>query len=258
MKKLMIVGLALASFAMYSCSSDDGASATNPNDAAEQFANPTGKLSSSNKKEVAEAGLNANKSNGVSSIAGLSKGSTADFLSFSNRALNQADLQACYSGDENSYTVDWECAAPLILDGCTGSGETSGTYNTDDQFTEVHYNGFAINCPDFDYSCDGTINYSTAPGNTGYTCGNITCDINEINFTFDGCTNPEGHYLVRISGETFVIESVVTNNGCNGTVTVTVTDSDGSSSITCDIASHEGTSCTDADDVNTISNCVIN
>ena len=258
MKKLVIFGLALASFAMYSCSSDDGGSATNPNDAAAEFSNPTGKLSSSNKQEVAESALNAEKSNGASAIAALKSGSTVDFLNFSSRALNGSDLQACYSGSETSYTVDWECAAPIIMDGCTGAGETRGTYNQDAEYNEIVYDGFAITCPDFNYSCDGTMNYATGAGNTGYTCGDLSCEINDLSFEFNGCTNPEGHYLVRISGDSFVIESVVTSSGCSGTVSITVTDSDGTSTITCDIVSHEGTTCTDAGDVNTISNCTIN
>lgn len=258
MKKLMMIGLALASMGMYACGGGDSTSATNPNDAASEFANPTGKLSSSNKQEVADAALNANKSSGVSSIAGLKKSSTADFIDFAGRTLNGQDLQACYSGSETSYTVDWECAAPIIMEGCTGAGETRGTYNQSAEYNEIIYNGFQINCPDFDYSCDGTMNYSTAAGNVGYTCGDLACEINDISFEFNGCTNPEGDYLIRVSGDSYVVESVVTSDGCNGTVVMTITDSEGTSTITCDIATHEGTTCTDADDVNTITSCTIN
>ena len=147
MKKLLALSLALVGFGLYACGGDGGgAVSTNPNNAAAQFANPTGTVTSSNATAVAKASLSAQKSGGVGSFGALKKNSTADFLNFSNKTLNSTDFAACVTTSGTTSTTDWSCAAPAYDSNCTGAGTTKSTYNSDEKFTEIVYDGFELNC----------------------------------------------------------------------------------------------------------------
>lgn len=262
MKKLMYLGLVATALSIYSCGGDNNSS--NPNDKAEEFSNPTGTLTSSNANAVGQASLDANGASGASnpfSLVGLSKTSSNSFggkydVPYTH-ALDEDDAAECITtADTGESTIDWECVFDLDTeDECTGSGTTVTSIDTDGEgFYTLDYNDFAVNCGvDGEYSCDGTISISTET--VGLFCSDFTCNFNDLDHTFDGCVNAEGEILLNVDGESFVMTSIATDGTCSA-MTFSITDSTGTSTLTCDVTTAEE-GCSTVDGVQTVGSCTI-
>ena len=256
----MVLGLAIAGLSLYACGGG-GNKAPNPNDAAEEFSNPTGSLSSSNAKDVSNASLKAYNANGTSSSASVLSKKSSQLLNpkyFPVSVVSQSDIQNCTSTSGNSTTIDWSCLAPAIDNECTGDGTTKTTTNDSQDYYTVEYNDFGLNCSgdaEFDFSCNGSVSYSTSSENFGVYCSDITCEFNEFTTTFDGCVNLEGHYLIRVDGDSYVLESIEQDGSCN-TLTLTIRDNNSTETIVCTV-SDANQGCSTIDDINTVTSCEI-
>jgi hypothetical protein len=219
MKKLIVLGLAAVGLSLYACSGG-GNDTPNPNNAAEQFENPTGKLTSSNANAVAQASLDAQNSNGISSIGALRQNKP------SSSNINPSIFlgENCIETSGNSTTLDWECFIPVVFEECTGSGNTVSTVDQGAELATTQYNEAGIDCPDggsevgFDFTCDGEITTSLNASNTGYSCYDLECTTNAQNTSFNGCVNPEGDLLVFVDGDSYVSLSVDVNADCSEVV----------------------------------------
>ncbi len=260
MKKFGLSFLLLAAaVALNGCGGGDDAA--NPNNAAEEFSNPTGKLTSSNKNKVGQGALDASSSNGLAGIAGLIKGGTKspfDKYRFpSVVALDSADIQSCIETSGSSSTIDYACFAPLINDTCTGSGTV--TTEGSETLATANYNNASISCTegdfDFDFTCNGSASYALEAENVGYACYDLECSVNEIDLTFDGCTNPEGDLLIRVEGESYVVLEISTDAGCEN-VTTQITDSEGTKTLTCEVTDKD-TPCSGLTDIRAVGSCTI-
>lgn len=262
MKKLMYLGLVATALSLYSCGGDNKNS-SNPNDKAEEFSNPTGTLTDSNANDVGQASLDANNASGADNPFNFTELSKTSDNSVGNKyipskyALEEGDVTACIdTTDSGESTVDWECVFDLEGgDECSGSGTTVSSATTgDDGFYTVDYNDFSIDCgDDFTFSCNGTVSISTET--TGLFCTDLSCDINDDDHTFEGCVNAEGDILIDVDGESFVMTSIVTDGTCS-TMTFSITDSTGTSTLTCDVTTAED-GCSTVDGVQTVGSCTI-
>lgn len=259
MKKIMALGLVVLGLSLYACGGG-GDKAANPNDAAAEFASPTGSLGSSNAKDVTNASLKAYNANGISSSANVLSKKSSQLLNpkyFPVAVVDQADIENCTSTSGNSTTIDWSCLAPEVDSECTGDGTTVTSTNDGQDFFTVEYNDFSLNCSgddNFDFSCNGSVSYSTSNENFGVYCSDITCEFNEYTTTFDGCVNIDGHYLIRDGDDSYVLETIETDS-CN-TLTVTIRDNNSTETIVCTVSdSNDG--CATVGDINTVTSCTI-
>jgi hypothetical protein len=261
MKKMMFKIFAIVlGLTIYACS-DSGNDVQNPNDAAEEFANPTGTLTSGNAKDVANAGVDAKNANGASSSASyLSKGSSnkIDNKYFpANKIVTQDDIENCVTTSGNSSTIDWGCLAPALGETenqCTGDGTTTTTTNDAENFYTTEFNGFSVNCSGddaFDFSCDGTSSYSTT---SSVYCSNMTCTFADFETTWNGCVDGTA-LLINVDDDSFVLENIEANIECT-TVNMTIRHSGGTDTVTCNVSSHIA-GCSNLDGVTTVSSCTI-
>lgn len=258
MKKLLFLGVATLSLSLFGCSGGDSSSAQNPNDAAEQFENPTGTLSSSNADDVGQASVDASLA-GVASnpfvFVSLNKGYAKKMAS--KNTLDEGDVTACIETSETESTIDWECVYNLDTeDTCDGSGTTTTSIaGEDDDFYTISYNDFSVDCGSgSEFSCDGEINISST--NAGLSCSDFSCTFDDEVHSFEGCVNAEGDYLITVDGESFVVVDITTDGSCTN-VDISITDSTGSKTMTCTVSSAEE-DCTTIDGVETVSSCTIN
>ena len=261
MKKFMVVGLAALSLALYSCGGGGGKKASNPNDAAEEFQNPTGSLTRSNAKDVANASLKAFNANGTTVTANALSKSVSGKLDpkyFPTTAIfSGEDIQACITTSGSSSTIDWGCVGEADNE-CDGDGTTVSSVNDTDDFYTIEYNDFNYNCSgnaDFDFSCNGTASYSTDVENIGVYCSNLTCEYTDFTTEFDGCVNIDGDYLINFEDGSFVLEDIATDGTC-GTFTMTIRDNDSTEEVTCSVSeSNQG--CSTLSDVVAVTSCSI-
>jgi hypothetical protein len=267
MKKLMVLGLAVLGLSFYACGGGSSKKAQNPNDAAEQFANPTGKLTSSNSKSVAQASVESKNANGIAGSAVMlskNQGSTFDNKYAPNTVLTQAEIEACTStsGDASSgnATVDWACLAEAMDEdpACVGTGKTKMTYYTEDEYYVMNYDNFSLNCTGDaanTVTCNGSSSYSLSSANMGVYCSNLTCEHDEYTATFNGCVNLQGHMLIFVDDESYVLEEASTDSTCN-TLTVTVRDSGNTQVVNCTVTS-AADNCSTLAGIETIGSCTI-
>jgi hypothetical protein len=225
------------------CSSSDGTS--NPNKTDDEFASPTGTLTSANAKAVVDAGIG---------------GTGVDILTDPKEIFGTAaDFADCIATDGDLSTIDWKCVFDKTTQ-CTGKGDTATTDNVDNDFINHDYNAMSVSCTaanpsdDIDFACDGEINISRTSKHI--YCADMTCSSNGLDHVFNGCRNSTGYILGRIDGASFVIRLLEINGTCSQ-VTATIRDSAATKKVTCDITQTDG-SCDSAANIQSIANCSIN
>jgi hypothetical protein len=263
MKKFGLLFLIITlSISLNRCSDDEGGGALNPNDVAEQFANPTGKLTNSNKNEVGQAAVEAKGAAGATNpfgfVGALSKTPRNPFDKYNpagKYALDENDFLACVETTSSESVIDWECVFNNDDNPeCSGSGTTTTQIpSSDADFITTTYDGFSVDCgSDSEFACNGTVN--TAISSSAY-CMDLTCTINSDERSFEGCGNAEGDILMTVDGDTYVIESATTDSGCT-TVTLTITDSEGTHTLSCEVSEADET-CNDVDGIESVTSCTI-
>lgn len=243
MKKWTFALAMCLSLGFFACGGDDnGGSSLNPNEA--DFSNPTGTLSNDNVDAVANSALD--NSIGTNNVGNLP--STTGLVSLSTKAQN---FSSCISNQsETGATINYDCLNDVIgeTNGCTFGG--TATYEIDGDLFSYTYDNVTVNCEGTNSEIDGSATFNVA---TNVSCYNLTSTTNGTDYTANGCTNADGNILISVDGETFVITDG--DASCSG-ASVTITDSDGTSTISCDVVS-EG-ACESELDVVEVENCTIN
>jgi|JI10StandDraft_1071094.scaffolds.fasta_scaffold49152_2 hypothetical protein len=263
MKKMIFASLAIAlGLTIYACGGG-GKSAQNPNDAAAEFTSPTGKLTSTNADDVSNAAVDSKNSNGVAGSASyLSKNNNSKIDSKyfpSNALVTQAAIDECVDASSNgtTSTTDWECLAPFLGEtetSCVGTGTTKTSFNDAEDFTSTEFNDWSLNCTgdtSLTFTCDGTQSVALE---SAVVCSNLTCESTDFTLNWEGCVKGTD-YLVKIDDKGFVIENVEANAECS-TVSLTIRDADGTSTVSCTVSS-KTSDCSNLEGVKTVASCTI-
>lgn len=249
-KKILTLALFSITLGFYFCSSDDNGT-SDPTKTSEEFADPTGTLSSSNATTICNAGI-------VGSSAALFNDPEGIFelqadVNQSNALTASAE---CKTKSGDSTTIEWDCVFTNDT-ACEGSGTTVATDDAGKDFLSVEYNGFGVECTTGDGSvsigCEGEINY--ARSDEFIYCANMDCELNGEAKKFDGCRNSDGYILVRTGGETFVVRQIDANDACTE-VTFTIRDKSATTDVVCQILEYDG-ECDSASKIEKIRDCQI-
>ncbi len=255
------VGVALL---LGSCSSD-GTSALDPSDAASQFNNPTGTLSSTNASDIVGSGVQ-------SGTVGETQGALQDLLlvqSVVGQKIGkklpgfrfQTTVADCSSGNAENGTIDFGCLTTLgwfeleeETQGCTGSGTISFTLS--DTLVTVGFNNFSFVCPGSSVSaCSGAL----ALDLEGYiTCMNLECSFDGETDSFNGCIDALNQLVLIIyEDESYVFGNYGATEGC-ASAYMTVTDSTGPNCVECAVT-QAGANCPTPDpfDIEAFGSCTI-
>lgn len=240
MKKILFLSLLTLTFA---CSSNNNG-ASNPNNTAKEFENPTGELTSTNAKSIVNAAIAGNSililrtPNEIFSIEGL-------------------EYEDCTETSGDTKTIDWDCVFNNITQ-CDATGDTVSTNDSDDDFKSVDYNQLEVICNENDpdevsVEVDGDLN--VARSDNLVFCADITYSVDDNTKTFNGCRNEAGSFSVRLDDKNFVIVLTSIDDGCSE-LTTTVRDKDGTKDVVCAIEQTDG-SCDGTGNIQTVANCEI-
>jgi hypothetical protein len=243
-KKILPLAIFLLTLGLFFCSSDQ-IGTSDPTKTSEEFDNPTGTLTSANALSVCNGGM---------------YGSSIAILNDPEHIFGDLTIDAvCKETSGDTLTIDWGCVFTNVP-GCTGDGTTETTDDPEKDFIASIYDGFSVDCDaadpedDIAVAFDGATNVSRT--NQGIYCSNLTFNFDGSDKSFDGCRNSDGHILVRLDDESFVVSHISPNIACTE-VTFAIRDKNGTQDVVCDIQELDGTSCDEIENISKIGNCVI-
>lgn len=217
--------------------------------AQEKFNNPTGTLSNDNATELMNDALASNLASGSSAVEGLfrrnprittalQKVLPGTKFQFDDTEI-PSELQKCISGDfTTSGTVDIGCLVNSgLLPGCTGGGKVE--LKTENEDSVIELDNVSLVCSSEGISvtdCEGTFRQNTT--NSDLACANLTCTIDSVKETVDGCIQGNQVLVEDSGGESYVCLTVTSVDNC-AKLCSDWSDSEGLGKIECDVSRKE-------------------